>query len=182
MTRFYTQTGDDGYTGLLGEGRTPKYNRRIETIGAIDEANAAIGLARSISQAPQTSSILLITQKDLYHIMAEIATLPEKTYRYQKITSERVAWLESQIDDISKQVTIPHEFIVPGDSVAGAAIDLVRAIVRRAERHIAYLIHQKKIENRELLRYMNRLSSLCFALELLENQTSGFNNPTLAKE
>ena len=182
MTKFYTQTGDDGYTGLLGEGRTPKYNRRIETIGAIDEANAAIGVARSISLAPQTHSVLIITQKDLYNMMAEIAALPENAARFQKITSERVSWLESQVDEISRLIIIPDEFIVPGDSKAGAAIDLARTIVRRAERHIAYLLHRKQIENRELLRYINRLSSLCFVLELLENQASGSHNPTFAKE
>jgi cob(I)alamin adenosyltransferase len=182
MTKFYTQTGDDGYTGLLGEGRPPKYDRRIETIGAIDEANAAIGFARSLSLLPQTSSVLLSAQRDLYYIMAEIAVLPENASRFQKITSERVDWLERQIDDISKQITIPDEFIVPGDTKAGAAIDLARTIIRRAERHIAYLFHQGKLENRELLRYINRLSSLCFALELLENQALGCNNPTLAKE
>jgi cob(I)alamin adenosyltransferase len=182
MTKFYTQTGDDGYTGLLGEGRAPKYNRRIDTLGDLDEANAAIGVARSISLAPQTSSILMAAQKDLYHVMAEIAAPPENASRFRKITSERVDWLEGQIDEISKEITIPEEFIVPGDSRAGAAIDLARAIIRRAERNIAYLLHQKKVENRELLRYVNRLSSLCFALELLENQVSGHSYPTLAKE
>jgi cob(I)alamin adenosyltransferase len=182
MTRFYTQTGDDGYTGLLGEGRAPKYNRRIETIGAIDEANAALGIARSISQAHSTASILLTAQKDLYYIMAEIAALPENATKFRKISAERVEWLESQIDELGEQILIPDGFIVPGDSKSGAVIDLARTIIRRAERHIAYLFHQKKLENRELLRYMNRLSSLCFVLELLEIQASGFSNPTLAKE
>jgi len=182
MTKFYTKTGDEGYTGLLGEERAPKYDQRIETIGAVDEANAAIGLARTICLLPQTSSLLLTTQKDLYHIMAEIAALPEIASRFQKITSERVTWLENQIDEISSQITIPDEFIVPGDTKGSAALDLARTIIRRAERHIAYLLHQKMIENGELLRYINRLSSLCFALELLENQASGHNKPTLAKE
>jgi len=182
MTKFYTQTGDDGYTGLLGAGRAPKYNRRIETIGAIDEANAALGIARSICLAPSTASTLLIAQKDLYFIMSEIAALPENASKFRKITGERVDWLESQIDDIGKQILFPDGFIVPGDSKSGAVIDLARTIIRRAERHIAYLLHQKKLENRELLRYMNRLSSLCFVLELLEIQVSGINNPTLAKE
>ncbi len=86
MTKFYTQTGDDGYTGLLGEGRTLKFDQRIETIGAIDEANAAIGFARSISLAPETISTLKTAQKDLYHIMAEIAALPENAPRFRKMT------------------------------------------------------------------------------------------------
>jgi cob(I)alamin adenosyltransferase len=182
MTRFYTQTGDDGYTGLLGEGRTPKYDHRIETLGALDEANAAIGLARSMSQAPQTISILLAAQKDLYHIMAEIAALPENAARFRKISAEQVNWVETQIELISNIVTIPSEFIIPGDSQAGAVIDLARTIIRRAERHLAYLLHHNEIENQELLRYLNRLSSLCFALELLENHAAGNNKTTFAKE
>jgi cob(I)alamin adenosyltransferase len=182
MPRFYTQTGDDGYTGLLGDTRTAKYDQRVETIGVIDEANAAIGVARSISQAPQTSSILLTIQRDLYHLMTEIASQPENASHFQNISNERVDWLEAQIAEIGKNVSIPDEFIVPGDSKAGAAIDLARTIIRRAERHIARLLHTNAIENRELLRYMNRLSSLCFALELLENQAAGTSHPTLAKE
>src|SRR4030066_1895365 len=101
MTRFYTKTGDEGYTGLLGKGRAPKYDRRIEAIGAIDEANAAIGLARSICVSQQTAPILLTVQRDLYHIMAEIAAQPENAHQFRKLTSERVDWLESQIDTLS---------------------------------------------------------------------------------
>jgi cob(I)alamin adenosyltransferase len=90
--------------------------------------------------------------------------------------------LEEQMDAISKDVTIPSAFIIPGDSRAGAMMALARTIVRRAERHIAQLIHTNNIENRELLRYMNRLSSLFFVLELLENKTAGVDKSTLAKE
>lgn len=182
MTRFYTKTGDDGYTSLLGKGRAAKYDHRLDTVGAIDEANAAIALARTLSLTPQTSSILMEVQKDLYHMMAEVSTTPDNASRFWKITDERIGWLEIQIDNISSKVIIPSEFIIPGDSKAGAAIDLARTIVRRAERNIARLLHLKKIENHAILRYMNRLSSLCFALELLENQTAGSNHTTLAKE
>ena len=182
MTRFYTQTGDDGYTGLLGEGRAQKYDPRIETVGVIDEANAALGLARAFCQTPQASSILIVVQRDLYHLMAEIAATPENAARFRSITGERVSWLETQIDEINQAVTVPGEFITPGDTKAGAVIDLARTVVRRAERQVAFLFHQGKIENRELLRYMNRLSSLCFILELFENQASGNSRPTRAKE
>jgi len=182
MTRFYTQTGDDGYTGLLGEGRTPKYDPRLETIGAIDEANAILGLARSISLAPQTAPILLAVQRDLYHMMAEIAVLPGTNARIERFSSDRVTWLEYQIQNLSESVTIPNEFIVPGDSHSGASLDMARTITRRAERQIALLLHQGLIENPELLRYANRLSSLCFVLELLENKASGQDRNTLAKE
>lgn len=182
MTRFYTKKGDDGYTSLLGKERAPKYDRRIETVGAIDEANAAIALARTLSISPETSSILLNVQKDLYHMMSEVAATPENASRFRGITAERVSWLESSIDEISAKVSIPDKFIIPGDSSAGAAIDLARTIVRRAERHLARLLHSKKLDNLEILHYINRLSSLCFVLELLENQAAGTVHPTLANE
>ncbi len=182
MTRFYTRTGDEGYTGLLGDSRAPKYDPRIETLGAIDEANAALGLARSICLATRTSPILIAAQKDLYHIMTEVAVQPENRTQFHRFSADRVAWLESQIEIVSAEVNTPDEFIIPGDSHPGAALDLGRTIIRRAERGIARLLHQDVVDNPELLRYLNRLSSLCFALELLENQAAGHSTPTLAKE
>ncbi len=181
MTRFYTKKGDDGYTSLLGKGRAPKYDRRIETVGALDEANAVLALARTLSLAPETSAILLVVHRDLYHMMAEVAATPEEAGRYRQITAERVSWLENQVDSLSQKVSIPAGFIIPGDSKAGAAMDLARTVVRRAEGHIARLVRSKKLANREILRYINRLSSLCFVLELLENQAAGSRQPTLAK-
>lgn len=181
MTKFYTQTGDDGYTGLLGEGRVAKYDLRLEAVGTLDEANAAIGLARALSRHPMTGSLLLNIQKDLYQIMAECAATSEAAHHFRSIDAQRVTWLEEQADQISAQVSIPDEFIVPGDSVSGGALDLARTIVRRAERSIAELIHKNQLENKQVLRYVNRLSSLCFILALLENQAQGNTSPTLAK-
>lgn len=181
MTRFYTQTGDDGYTSQLGEGRLPKYHPRTEAVGNIDEATAVLGLARSSCRLEESKSLLLAVQRDLYNLMAEIAATPENAPRFRLIDAERVAWLERQIDNISVQVEMPKEFIVPGDSPAGAALDLARTVVRRAERQVAHLLHNQEIENIQLLRYLNRLSSLCFALELLENMTGGVDKPTLAR-
>jgi cob(I)alamin adenosyltransferase len=181
MARFYTQTGDDGYTSQLGEGRLPKYHPRTEAVGAVDEATAALGVARAASQTEETRSLLLAVQRDLYNLMAEIAATPENAPRFRLIDAPRVAWLESQIDGLSARVEVPGEFIVPGDSPAGAALDMARTVVRRAERRVAHLIHKNEIENTQLLRYLNRLSSLCFVLELLENKTGGVDKPTLAK-
>jgi cob(I)alamin adenosyltransferase len=181
MTKFYTKSGDDGYTGLLGEGRVPKYDPRTEAVGSLDEATAALGMARAVCKAVQTAPILLTIQRDLYHLMAEISATPENAARFRKITPERVSWLEEQTDQISTLVTLPNEFIVPGDTPEGAALALARTMIRRAERRVAYLLHQGLVENPELLRYLNRLSSLCFVLELLENQVAGKSDPTLAK-
>jgi cob(I)alamin adenosyltransferase len=181
MPIFYTRKGDDGYTGLLGEKRVAKYAPQPETLGTIDEASAALGLARATCQAAQTSSILMEIQRDLYNMMAEIAASPENANRFPKIGPERVNWLETQVDLIDSMVEIPNEFILSGDSPAGASLDLGRAIVRRAERRAAELWHKKLLVNQEILRYLNRLSSLCFALELLENQVAGKSSSTLAK-
>lgn len=180
MAGFYTGKGDSGYTGFLGEGRLPKHHPRIEAIGAVDEANAALGFARSQTVTQGLAQILVIIQRDLYHLMAEIAASPENSLKFRVIDESRVTWLEAQIAEFSAYIDMPKEFIVPGDSHAGAAFALARTIIRRAERRVSELFHAKVIENGELLRYLNRLSSFCFLLELVENQNAGIQNPTLA--
>jgi cob(I)alamin adenosyltransferase len=177
---FYTAKGDDGTTGLLGEGRVPKYHARMEAVGALDEASAALGLARAQSSAPLTSSILVQVQRDLYKLMAEVAATPENAERFHFIDEARVKWLEQQTNDLSSIVEIPKQFILPGDTLGGAALSLARAIVRRAERRVVSLFDDEEVVNADLQRYLNRLSSLCFVLELLENQHAG-KKTTLAK-
>jgi cob(I)alamin adenosyltransferase len=181
MSSFYTRTGDDGYTGLLGDERVPKYHPQTEAVGALDEASAALGVARAACLTDTCRSILLNVQRDLYGLMAEVSSTPENASRFRKITTDRVAWLEAQTDMISSQVEIPAEFIVSGDSQSGAALDLARTVVRRAERQVAHLVHNHEIDNEFLLSYLNRLSSLCFVLELLENREAGQKGITLAK-
>jgi cob(I)alamin adenosyltransferase len=182
MSHFYTRSGDDGYTGLLGKGRVPKYHLLTEAVGSVDEASAALGMLRSICRAQGTAILVLAIQRDLYGLMAELSATPENASRFHTIDTKKVAWLEEQTDALSQQVEIPKEFIVPGDSPSGAVAALARTVVRRAERRVAELLHQNLVENHELLRYLNRLSSLCFVLELLENKVTGQNNPTLAKQ
>jgi cob(I)alamin adenosyltransferase len=181
MSPFYTRTGDDGSTGLLGEGRLPKHHPRIETLGALDEASAALGLARALCQAPQTKSILVEAQRDMYALMAEVAATSGNAVRFRTLDLSRVQWLESQANDLSATVHLPAEFILPGDSLPGAALALSRTIVRRAERRVADLLDAGEVKNPILLQYLNRLSSLCFAMELLENQTAS-QDTTLAKK
>lgn len=181
MSPFYTRTGDDGYTGLLGKGRVPKYHPQTEATGTIDEANAALGMARAACKTDQAAEILLAVQIDLYNLMAEVSTSRENAARFRTIDENRITWLENKIEQVSALVEVPNEFIVPGDSTSSAALDLARTIVRRAERRVAELVHNGTIENILLLKYLNRLSSLCFVLELLEIKTGGKPIPTLAK-
>lgn len=181
MSKFYTGLGDNGYTDLLGKGRVPKYHPRLEALGTLDEASAALGLARAACQSEHNAALILTIQRDLYNLMTEVAATPENAARFRTIDKDRVDWLEAQTEALSKLVEVPREFIVPGDSPGGAALALARAIVRRAERQVALLTHNQELENAELLRYLNRLSSLIFLLELLENQAAGKIKPTLAK-
>lgn len=182
MHTFYTKTGDDGFTGLLGEGRVPKEDPRLEAVGTLDEATAALGLARASCQDAHSAPLLLQVQRDLYGLMAEVAATPENASRFRSIAAEKVTWLEKQADQLSSQVEMPKEFIIPGDSPASAALALARTVVRRAERRVAQLVHAGELENLDVLRYLNRLSSLCFTLELVEIQAAGKTKPTLAKE
>ncbi len=179
---FYTRAGDDGYTSLLGEGRVAKYMPQPEAYGTVDEASAAIGVARASAQSEETRQMLLTAQRDLYHLMAELAATQQTAHLFRKITAERVAWLEAQTDRITQRIRLPKEFVVPGDSLPGAYLDLARTVVRRAERIVVHLLHDGLIENVELVRYLNRLSSLLFVLSLYENALAGVSNVTLAKE
>ena len=181
MSPIYTRVGDDGTTGTLGESRLPKYHPRMETLGVLDEASAALGLARALSKDEQTGIILTQVQRDLYTIMAEVSATPENAHQFRIMAPRRVQWLESKVDEITAVTPVPTEFILPGDSIPGAALSLARTIVRRAERRVAELLDSNEIENRVLLLYLNRLSSLCFALEVFENTQAG-KSTTLAKE
>lgn len=179
MTKFYTQTGDDGFTGRLGKGRLPKNDMVIEAIGTLDEATAALGFARAQTRQSDSKKIILEVQRDLYHIMAELSATEKTADQFRMLDETRLAWLESTVDKISSRVETPKEFILPGDTHSGGAMSLARSIVRRAERRVAELYFAKAFNNANILPYLNRLSSLCFILELQENQAAGI---TLAKD
>lgn len=177
---FYTRKGDDGTTGLLGEGRIAKYHARIEALGTLDESSAALGVARVSTRNARCGPLLLEAQRDLYRLMAEVAASPENAKQFH-FESQRVEWLEKETDALSKTVEMPKDFIIPGDTASGAALSLARAVVRRAERRVVELFDAGEIKNSALQQYLNRLSSLLFVLELIENQTAG-KDTTKAKE
>lgn len=180
MKRFYTGNGDDGYSGLLSEGRIPKYHALFETIGTIDEVSAVLGVARAKSKIEKIKGVLLDVQRDLYHMMAEIAATYSNPSIFRHINPERVSWLEEQTNGFSEIVDIPSGFILPGDTESSAFLALSRTITRRAERRYAQLIQIREINNQEILRYLNRLSSLCFVLELVEIHTAKIQKPSMA--
>src|SRR3990172_6594989 len=181
MPGFFTGDGDDGSTGLLGPGRLPKHHPRAEAIGALDEAAAALGLARALVNDPQLQAILQTMQRHLYQVMAEVAAPGENASRFRAIGGEQGSRVEGEIDRLSKEVEMPAGFLLGGESIAGGALDLARTVVRRAERRVARLVDQREVENRQLLRYLNRASSICFLLILVSYRRHGIA-PTMARE
>ena len=178
--RWYTAAGDDGSTSLLGDERVPKYHPQPEAYGTVDEASAALGQARALATRPEVKEALLAVQRDLYGMMAELAATPAAAPKFRVIDAQRVTWLDGTTDRFGERVSMPREFVIPGDTPAGAALDLARTIVRRAERLIVKLNENGFCANREIIRYLNRLSSLCFVLARYED-TQGGRDITLAK-
>jgi cob(I)alamin adenosyltransferase len=178
-----TRTGDTGYTGLIGRERVPKWDARPDTYGTVDEATSALGLARALTVQPRIKDIILRLQRELYVLMAELATSPEEQGKLAGmiVTPEHVSGLEDLTDELKRDVEIGNVFVVPGETVAGAALDLARTIVRRAERMAAKLAHDGVIANPEVLRYLNRVSDVLFVLARYEEAREGLE-ARLAKQ
>lgn len=161
MATISTHTGDGGETGLLGPNRVPKDDPIIEALGALDEAQSAIGLARAHA-ADAAAARLIEIQRSLYRLMGEISTSGqpdgEITARQHDMwtTSEQVDALERDI--VAWRATVPAAFIIPGDSPFDGAIHLGRALVRRAERRLVSMRRDGLLANPETLRFVNRLS------------------------
>jgi cob(I)alamin adenosyltransferase len=164
--RIYTKTGDDGTTGLLYGGRVGKDDPRVDAYGATDEAVAALGIARADASG-ELSALILRLQRELFVAGAELATAVENQAKLKpeqtKVTAAMTASLEGAIDDFEARTRMPKEFVIPGESRAGAALDLARAIVRRAERAAVGLAREGAADQ-EVVRYLNRLADLLFVL------------------
>lgn len=174
--RTFNRRGDKGETSLFLGPRVPKSDPHCEAYGTVDEAVAAIGLARALSRKQAVRAMLLTVQKDLFILASELATPPEAYERlarkYPTITDGDVQRLEGLIDNLESKVKMPEKFVIPGKTAASAAIHLSRAIVRRAERRVVSLQQTGQVSNREVLRYLNRLADLLFTLSVYE-ETGG---------
>jgi cob(I)alamin adenosyltransferase len=167
----FSTKGDRGTTSLLGGQRVSKSGPRPEAYGTLDEAASALGLAKASAVKEKTREIILRIQQDLMVLGAELATVPEDLSRFpHRITSDYADRMERLNDELQTLVDIKNEFILPGGSVAGAAIDLSRAIIRRGERKAVRLFQEKIIVNGEILRYLNRLADLLFVLARFEEK------------
>lgn len=168
--KIYTRKGDAGDTGLLfGGARVGKASPRIEAAGTVDEAVAALGLARAWLRADDPLSVLLIRlQKELFVVGAEVATHRARRARLTPgtslVTEAMVAALEREIDALTTAHPMPLEFVVPGESQPGAALDLARSVTRRAERRVVALAEGGDLPDSQVVRYLNRLADLLFVM------------------
>jgi cob(I)alamin adenosyltransferase len=165
-----TKTGDKGETSLMYGHRVSKGDPRVDAYGCIDELTAALGLARSVSTDKFISDEILAVQKDLIVVMGELATAQNDRERYVKdgfqlTTAAMVDRVTAVIVDLEKDESLyPKDWVIPGATSVSAALDFARATCRRAERHIAAVSINELDFNVEILRYLNRVSDLCWIL------------------
>jgi cob(I)alamin adenosyltransferase len=170
VVKIYTRKGDNGTTSLWYGGRVAKTDPRTEAYGSIDEANSALGVARSLCAEDQADlhQTILSLQRELFVAGAELATAPDASDRLQdgvsRITDEMVDALEPQIDRYMNQVELPPHFVIPGGTELAVALDVARATIRRAERRTVELRDSDGLASEAVLRYLNRASDLAFAL------------------
>jgi cob(I)alamin adenosyltransferase len=164
LNRIYTRGGDRGETSLGDGVRVPKHALRVEAYGTVDEANAAIGLAR-LHAGPEADEMLGRIQNDLFDLGADLCT-PEGGRRSAgalRIAAAQVERLEGEIDAMNATLAPLDSFVLPGGTAAAAYLHLARTVTRRAERVVAKLASAERV-NPEAVKYLNRLSDHLFVL------------------
>lgn len=165
--KIYTKKGDDGTTGLFYGGRVDKDAAGPEAYGTVDEAVAALGVARAAADDRMSAELLRI-QRELFVVAAELATAPENRAKLDdgvsRVTAAMVADLEVAIDRVVDEVGMPTEFVVPGGNQAAAAIDVARTVLRRAERRAVSYASAGGLEGSQVVPYLNRLADYLYML------------------
>lgn len=171
--KTFNRRGDQGDTSLMFNVRVCKSDAHCEAYGTIDEAMAALGLARSLCRKSPVQEALLTVQEDLFILAGELAT-PVEAYdrlaqKHPVITPDRIEKLERLIEHLEEEVEMPRRFVTPGESSGSAALHLARAILRRAERRAVALKQDGLLPNEEVLKYLNRAADLLFTLASCED-------------
>ncbi len=169
LNKIYTRTGDDGTTGLVDGSRVAKHALRMEAVGAVDEANAALGFAaRELSDDAPANALGEVTrlQNDMFDLGADLATPGEDfapSEMVLRIIASQVAWIEARIDAHNETMAPLTSFILPGGSEAAVRLHLARTAARRAERAMVALAQEEPV-NPQALAFINRLSDYLFVL------------------
>lgn len=171
--KLYTRKGDRGVTGLMAGERVPKDSPVMHAIGSVDELNAHVGLAAMHFE--EAREVLEKVQDDLFTLGAELAGAKAKS----RIGARHVGWLEQITDATGYKLGTIDGFVLPGGSKAAAYLHVARTVARRAERDVVMLSRKRRL-NPEILRYLNRLSSMLYAMALLANERArvGEKHPT----
>jgi cob(I)alamin adenosyltransferase len=169
---YYTRKGDEGFSGLIGEGRFAKSDLIFDAIGEVDELNSAIGVALHYTHDDMVRSQLKEIQNELFIVGASVASLQNSKVAKSKLSDGAVTRLEEAIDDMDRRVPEAKKFVIPGGCEAAVHLHLARAIARRAERRVVAASEKHKI-GANLKSYMNRLSSYLFVAALYLNYTEG---------
>ena len=165
LNQIYTRTGDDGTTGLVDGSRVPKHAARMAAIGAVDEANSALGLALVVLDGEAAADLRRL-QNDLFDLGADLATPGEDfapSGMVLRIVPAQAEWLEARIDALNESLEPLRSFILPGGSEAAARVHVARAAARRAERAMTALAAEEPV-NPAALVFVNRLSDYLFVL------------------
>lgn len=169
--RIYTKLGDDGSTGLLFGGRSSKDDPLIEVLGTVDETVAALGLARAAAPEHPLAQTILVLQRDLFVMAADLAANPHARDllipEVSLVTAGMTARLERLVDELTAQQPLRPVFVVPGANTLSAGLDLARTIVRRAERRLVgyrTATNARRPDNQHVLTYLNRISDLLYVL------------------
>jgi cob(I)alamin adenosyltransferase len=170
LTRIYTRGGDAGETSLIDGTRLPKHARRVTAYGTVDEANAAIGLARLHAEGA-VDAMLGRIQNDLFDVGADLCNPAEsrKSEGGLRISAAQVARLEREIDAMNEKLAPLNSFVLPGGKPCAAFLHLARTVTRRAERCVTALAAEEAV-NPEALKYLNRLSDHLFVLSRHVNE------------
>ena len=165
MSKIYTRTGDKGKTSLYTGERVAKGSLRVETYGTIDEVHSVLGMARAFAAHDNVKETVYKVQKDLWLLMADIASIGKDA----NITADHVTELEKIIDEYTNSLAPIDHFLVPGDTQGSSFLDVARSVVRRAERSLWRLAETEEVHESGI-RYLNRLSDLCFTLSRYESE------------
>ena len=171
LDKIYTRGGDQGSTSLGDGKRVRKDNLRVSCYGEIDEVNAIIGISM-IYSSKKTIDRLKIIQNDLFDIGADLC-VPENSEKIKlRVSETQISYLESEIDEMNKELKSLNSFILPGGTKASSYLHLARCVTRRAERSISKLLKDEVI-NEVIFKYVNRLSDFLFVASRYENKENG---------
>jgi len=177
LTRLYTRAGDEGTTRLADGTEVAKDTPRVAAYGAVDELNSALGVALAGALDGRLAAELCRIQNELFDLGGDLATPrePEPAFEVPRLTPDRVERLEGVIDELNEATGALENFILPGGATGAAALQLARAVCRRAEREAVTLAREADVGVAVV--YLNRLSDLLFAMARYENHARGVTEP-----